>query len=283
MPGGTESKISVDDQFPTPIPGIGIAFRRTDLPFGLDFVTTSLSTHEFPRHVHEGYTLGLVRRGCFEYWVRGTVRVCPTGSLILMNPGEVHTGRARAGFGVVSYEVIYPRAELVERLVGRAPPLVRFESVEPDLVRQFRRLSRLAGSRGPAGEEVLASVLEAFVSSLSRCADAGDTRRRQLTRLVQQFLQRNLRARPTLDDLGPRIGLHPAYLRRIFRLETGLSPRSYLVQLRVMRARQLLGKGAPIAEAVSAAGFADQAHLTHAFRRTMGFAPRQFQHELGYR
>ncbi len=152
-----------------------------------------------------------------------------------------------------------------------------------DLVRQLERLARLAFAPSPDGERILASVLGQFVAALGPGPDRGSSRRGHLTRLVQQFLQYNLRARPTLDNLGRSLRLHPGYLRRVFRLETGLSPRSYLVQLRVMRARQLLGKGATIAEAVAAAGFSDQAHLTHAFRRTMGFAPRQFQHQLGYR
>src|SRR5262249_53230076 len=81
---------------------------------------------------------------------------------------------------------------------------------------------------------------------------------------------------------GRSMDLHPNYLVRLFRSTTGLPPHSYLVQLRVMRARQLLGKGAPITVAAFEAGFADQSHLTRAFKRVMGFSPGRFRRELGY-
>ncbi|MEO8450910.1 MAG: AraC family transcriptional regulator [Gemmatimonadota bacterium] len=272
--------------FPRPNPVTGFAVRRTDLPLGLDFLACTLSGHEFPRHVHEGYTIGVVHSGRFEYWCGGATRVCHPGSLILMNPGEVHTGRARSGFAPALYQVIYPTVELVETLVGHARPLARFESADAGLVAQFRRLAAAAGSSQEVKESpgVLASVLERFLSALGAPSESGTARRRhQLACLARDFLKRNLQARPTLEDLAKNLGLHPGYIRRVFCEVTGLSPRSYLVQLRVMRARQLLGKGVPIAEVVAAAGFTDQAHLTHEFKRTMGFPPGRFLRELGYR
>ena len=72
------------------------------------------------------------------------------------------------------------------------------------------------------------------------------------------------------------IGIHPAHLRRVFRAATGLSPYAYLIQLRVMRAGDLLRRGVPIAAAAVATGFVDQSHLTRTFKRYMGLPPGGF-------
>lgn len=274
---------NVPGGFPPANERIGLSVSRSDLPGGLDFLDMRLSGHEFPPHVHEGYTFGLVIEGVFEYWCAGRVRVIGPGELILMNPGEVHTGRARPGSGGVQYQVIYPRTTLVERLVGLAPPLVRFEASAPGLVGAFRRIASLAGRTDRAAELKLGASLSELVAGLG-AAQAGSygCRRRHLADLVRVHLQGSLRTRPALGKLAERLGVHPGYLRRVFQEVMGLSPRSYLLQLRVMRARQLLGKGVSIAEAGWAAGFTDQAHLTHAFKRTMGFSPGRFRRELGY-
>ena len=55
-----------------------------------------------------------------------------------------------------------------------------------------------------------------------------------------------------------------------------MTPHAYLVQRRLALARSLLDAGRPIADAAAAAGFADQAHLTRAFRRSLGYTPAAY-------
>ena len=56
----------------------------------------------------------------------------------------------------------------------------------------------------------------------------------------------------------------------------GMTPHAYLVQRRLALARSLLAGGQSIAEAATAAGFADQAHLTRVFRRCLGYTPAAY-------
>ncbi|MEZ4585470.1 MAG: AraC family transcriptional regulator [Gemmatimonadales bacterium] len=280
---------------PPPDASTGFAARRAVLPRGLDFLAITLSGHEFPRHVHEGYTIGLVLGGALEYWCAGETRRYRPGSTFFLNPGEVHTGRASPGHGAARYQIVFPRAELVEALIGFQPRLRRFGGTDRSPRRHFRELASLAVQPGtPAarasarpdpdgGEARLGYLLRVLLADGSVMDRGLEGRRAHLADQVRRFLLGNLQGRPSLDQLAAHLGLHPGYLRRVFTEETGLSPRSYLVQLRVMRARQLLGRGEPIARVVPAAGFADQAHLTHEFKRTMGSPPGRFQAELGYR
>jgi AraC-like DNA-binding protein len=77
----------------------------------------------------------------------------------------------------------------------------------------------------------------------------------------------------TLAELSEAAGLSRFHALRQFRARFGLPPHAYLQQLRVRRARALILAGDALAETAFAVGFADQAHMTRAFRRTLGYTP----------
>jgi len=56
-----------------------------------------------------------------------------------------------------------------------------------------------------------------------------------------------------------------------------MTPHGYQRQARIRSATDLIRRGRALAEVAAAAGFADQAHLTRCFRRTMGVTPGLFR------
>ncbi|MGH7880284.1 MAG: AraC family ligand binding domain-containing protein, partial [Candidatus Binataceae bacterium] len=71
--------------------------RFHKVPFaGVDAMSAT-STRTFPRHTHDQYGMGVVDSGAHASLSdRGQVEAGP-GSLIFVNPGEVHDGRAIGG------------------------------------------------------------------------------------------------------------------------------------------------------------------------------------------
>ena len=66
-------------------------------------------------------------------------------------------------------------------------------------------------------------------------------------------------------------------LSRAFKEAFGLPPHAYLIQLRLARARQLLGRGLAPAQVAADLGFADQSHLGRWFRRAYGVTPAYYR------
>ena len=64
---------------------------------------------------------------------------------------------------------------------------------------------------------------------------------------------------------------------RGFARAVGVTPHAYLLQQRVRLARRLLSAGRRPIEAAAEAGFADQSHLTRAFRRQLGVTPARYR------
>ena len=62
---------------------------------------------------------------------------------------------------------------------------------------------------------------------------------------------------------------------------TGLTPHAYLMQRRIHRARQLIGRGVRLADAAADSGFSDQSHMTRLFVRSFGMAPGIYAKAVG--
>jgi AraC-like DNA-binding protein len=96
-------------------------------------------------------------------------------------------------------------------------------------------------------------------------------------RKAREILHESLQDPPSLDDLAGTVGTGTFQLVRAFRAATGLPPHAYLNQVRVRQARRLLDQGLRPAEVAFRTGFADQAHLTRHFKRTVGVPPGAYR------
>src|SRR5262249_9662460 len=65
-------------------------------------------------------------------------------------------------------------------------------------------------------------------------------------------------------------------LSRGFRARFGTSPHRYLVGRRLERVRAEIARGASLADAAYAAGFADQSHMTRHFKARFGLPPARY-------
>ncbi|HJZ75362.1 MAG TPA: helix-turn-helix transcriptional regulator [Vicinamibacterales bacterium] len=96
--------------------------------------------------------------------------------------------------------------------------------------------------------------------------------RRVLRYLRREGLERN---RVSLSRLAEIAQLSPSRLMHVFTQSLGIPLRPYLLWLRVQVSAGALVSGHSVTEAAHLAGFADAAHLTRTFRRTLGTTPRE--------
>ena len=82
--------------------------------------------------------------------------------------------------------------------------------------------------------------------------------------------------RVSLAELSTVAGLSRFELVRRFRADTGMPPHAFQIDLRIGRARRMLAAGEAPAAVAASCGFADQAHLTRTFRRSVGVTPARF-------
>jgi AraC-like DNA-binding protein len=72
-------------------------------------------------------------------------------------------------------------------------------------------------------------------------------------------------------------GLSPRVLERRFRAELGTTPRRWVQERRLERARQLLERGATVQEACAGAGYEDLPSFVRLFRRRTSWTPGRYR------
>lgn len=241
-----------------------------------------LTDHAFPRHSHDSFGIGLIAEGAQRSWSGIGAVEASAGDVITVNPGEVHDG-APLGAAPRGWRMLYLDPAVVARELAEEagpPEIARPALRDPLLATLFARL--FAGATDPspdalASEEDLVRTLR----HLLRHHGARPARKAPPPSPAVAAARRRIDEAPhlpvTLAELAALAGATRFALLRGFAREVGVTPHAYLVGRRVLLARRLLAAGQAPAEAAHAAGFADQSHLTRAFRRHLGTTPARYR------
>jgi AraC-like DNA-binding protein len=97
-------------------------------------------------------------------------------------------------------------------------------------------------------------------------------------RRVTEFIETRMDQRLNLEQLASAAGVSSFHFHRQFKKATGLTPRQYLMQVRIERAKSLLtGSELPLVDVAAQVGFADQSHFTTTFRKLTSQTPKAFR------
>ncbi|MEU9338930.1 AraC family transcriptional regulator [Streptomyces sp. NPDC048290] len=263
-------------------------WNRTRLGHGgpaLDLLTASFDRHVYAPHAHDEYTIGVTVGGLEVIDYRGARVVSGPGNIVVLAPGETHTGGPadRAGY---AYRALYaPPALLTDDLPGGTLPDFRAAVLDdPELARALRLThADLIACPDPLETEsrlpwLLAALTHRHSTVRPRPAPAPAAT--AIAVAVRDRLADDLLSPPSLAALAADLHLSRYQLLRAFRTAMGLPPYAWLAQHRVGRARVLLERGLRPAEVAPLVGFADQAHMTRWFRRVLGVTPAAYRNSV---
>jgi AraC-like DNA-binding protein len=254
-------------------------FGRVEGFGGLEFLSASTQTHYYPRHWHSTFVVEVVERGVNGVYCEGREYFAPEGSIILINPGEVHTGYP-AGGQLLEYRSIYPKPERLSELNrGQMPFFPDTVIQDHKLAAKLSKLHQALNLKNAHTGDMLVETFSELIKGYSIATRAGEKTngQRHSMQHVTQWMEAHYTERLTLRQLASFAGLSPFHFLRSFHRSIGLPPFEFLTNLRVQRARELLRAGLPIVKVAVETGFYDQSHLTRHFRKIVGIAPGSYQ------
>lgn len=253
-------------------------------------MTARIGRRHYAPHAHDEYAIGVTVDGLETMRYRGEKIYSGAGSVVVVEPGEAHTGGPARPEGF-EYLCLYPGADLLSAVTtaeNGAAPHFREPIIDDPRLGEALRLAHhalRAGEDPLEGESRLLGVLGALVRRHAAPGPkAGHGHRRaetgRIARAVAARLSDEMTAPPTLAEVAADLELSRYQLLRAFRDAMGMPPYAWLAQHRVARARTLLDAGRRPAEAATLVGFADQAHLTRWFRRVVGVTPGAYRNSV---
>ncbi len=249
----------------------------------LELLRATYVTHSFAPHTHEGYVIGIIEQGAEQFLYRRSRHIAPVGSIVFINPGEMHTGSAATEHGW-TYRTLYPSIDLLQRaasdLTGQQNRIPYFaEAVvhDPEMMQEIF-LTHRALEEQTSTLERESRLLWTLSRLVLRYADDHPhprhfAREQRGIQRVRAYIDENYAGSIALEQLAALAHLSPFHLLRSFRDQVGLPPHAYQIQIRVMHAKHLLRMGISCVDTAIAVGFADQSHFTRHFKRIVGVPP----------
>ncbi|MGE7993394.1 bifunctional DNA-binding transcriptional regulator/O6-methylguanine-DNA methyltransferase Ada [Pseudomonas sp. NPDC089554] len=110
-----------------------------------------------------------------------------------------------------------------------------------------------------------------------RCAgNLRETRHTALVARACRLIEASETA-PNLDQLGTELGVSPFHLHRLFKAETGLTPKAYATAFRARRLRERLDEGDSITDAIFEAGYNSGSRFYESAGQRLGMRPRDYR------
>lgn len=228
----------------------------------------------------------MIEHGAQRFRHRGCDHLAPQGSMVLINPDEVHTG-SKAHEDGWRYRGFYPNnAQVLGALheLGLAKagmPSFTFSVLhDPRLHAAFLQLHQLLEGGAEALQQQLAwreAILLLFQHHAQLAEPPAPGREPWAVACAKQMLAERLIEPPSLEELAAAVNLSPFHFARVFRRATGLPPNAWLKQRRLEQARALLKTGCTAVAVAMQLGFADQSHLSRQFKQVYGVSPGEYR------
>ena len=130
------------------------------------------------------------------------------------------------------------------------------------------------------------SSVDSFKTAISYVLSVEGSRRQNVRPLgyvekAQAFISSNTFQQLTVKDVADHINLNPEYFTRLFKKETGINVKDYILQCKVTAAQDLLANSSlPISLVALELGYKNFSHFTQMFRKETGTTPSEYRQQF---
>lgn len=234
----------------------------------------------FPNHFHEYYVIGFIEDGERCLSCRNQEYTIAKGNIVLFNPGDNHAC-VQSDDGTLDYRGFNITKEvmldLAEEATGKRelPGFSKTVIFDEEVTCYLHPLHELVmkGSCEFGKEENLLFLISLLIQRYGQPFKSCIPECREEIEKACDFMEQRFADRIYLDQICHYAGLSKSTLLRAFTKSKGVTPYSYLENIRIGKAKKLLEQGVPPIEAAMQTGFSDQSHFTNYFNRFIGLAP----------
>ena len=234
------------------------------------------------RHWHETFSVGVITGGRSSYGKGAHAEVVECGSIVVMNPGDVHVCNA-IDDGGWSYLMFYLDPEWTGRIQAE------LREGEGCAFRPYATAALHSPQLAAAGQALFAELTDDdsdrfqrevavvdFVGLLDGVLSDGVIAERESGSKAERaakYIDAHFAEALRLEEICAEASLSASYLIRAFKKRYGIAPHEYQTNRRIQFAKARLRERIPLAQVALEAGFSDQAHFQRIFKRLTAATP----------
>lgn len=241
-----------------------------------------------PIHHHDFLELSFILEGESYYTLENESGIpLHAGQLLVLNPGFRH-GEAQIQGCSHQLHVGIRNVSLTglsRNFMPNEAPLVDLGKFHHQVMEQAWLLQREAQEEETEARvmqkaivmKLLVLILRGLAArncQLQPKLSATAQRQQRIVDYTVYYLENHYEEEITLERLAHDQYISPAYLSKIFKEATGMSPINYLINIRLNRAKELLHhEHLTVKEIASTVGYQDAYHFSKSFKKQFGIAP----------
>lgn len=250
----------------------------------LELLRASFTTQFFKPHFHEQYALIFLEKGKVDYSYKDKIRLVESGTIMLLNPYEVHTGKSVNG-SAWDFRSLYISQDLFKSIYAETTDEQLYPAFAQPVLQDRQFLSHFTNVHeyllSETQDELARSAIRGLVEDLIKvCAFESFQPKwghlQEKAAAVKAYIEDHFLEQIRLDELEKELGFSKYYLIRLFESVYGLSPIRYTINLRIEEAKRLLYSGMKYTEVAYSTGFYDQSHFIRHFKMIVGVTPKAF-------
>lgn len=233
----------------------------------------------------EGFALIYISsgRGAFESKPGFSAAIEP-GHTFLLFPGVWHryAPDPQAGWHEhwIGFDGETARRWLRYKFISAKNPVVRVHA-EDTMLATFSRLMQAIRANRPALQQIMAGAtdnLMGLIYSAQQTHPADEAPNPNAIESAITRIQNEFHYHWDMKVLAQELGVSYSWFRHTFTVHTGLSPHQYLLELRLVHARNLLSESQlSIKEIAQQTGFEDELYFSRLFRQRLHLTPSQWR------
>ena len=236
----------------------------------------------YARHSHDIFSIGAITHGQSTYLHEKTAQRVSAGTVVLMNPGDVHACNPIQD-QPWSYLMLYVDSDWLGAIQHESDaafqPLAPTHSSDPAL---FGALTGLYRTLVDVQSDTLqkhctaVSFFTLMQKTLGEQVSVPDKPSPKVARAAE-YINEHFTQAIKLADICDAANLSASYLIRSFEQRYHMTPHAYLLNRRIQHARTRLREGRLIVDVAQETGFADQAHFQREFKKHLAATPGQYR------
>lgn len=248
--------------------------------------------HRLGPKVYEFYLMHLVLSGRGAFTLEGQRYELEAGSTFLIEPGQLITYESDEEEPWLYRWVAFKGEEAPELAAMAGFDASTGQVVTFDDFRRagalYHRIYSILRSGRPAASLRAAAYLQLLMAEygdsfgdLGKPA-GGDRQDEQLHSRIVHYLSSQYTHPVSIESMAESLGYNRAYLSRIFKRKTGMSPVTFLLKLRLDRAKLMLRErpDLTVEQVAASVGLQDALYFSKQFRKQHGLSPTAYRKEM---